>query len=883
MPNTSTVATRSAMAALTHAAGDSAILTEAGREGLFRWSTDNHSDGIYPVANHANTTVNALGQGWYGLQKTGGADSAYNASAISAHGATGAVAMRLRAWNQLSFSNVVAGFNTSPGADDSYQMTLSVGLSGSSYFIGSGATTFASGAHDWSRYDILLYRDATNHVKVYSCPRAIEIVPNAIEAQLAANCVLIYSYTTTYSGTLYFDSSIYTTGNGAQIQFIDVGAGGDGLAGADIAQGVCVPPASDTSGASGAWLRIIEGAVKAAWFGAAGDGVTNDTAALASAAAYLRRVGGGTLEFEPRTYVIGGQTSGTSPQWSLEPATILYFTYCHRKVTIRGNGCTLLCAPALKYGQFNPTTGASSTGSPTDPAYRASPFQGAIFAELNAGDIEIDGVTVDGNLANLTIGGSWGDTGIQIPFDAFRLYDNTGALLVRNCKAYRLGLDGLDIRRNLERKGDAAQPTLIEDYKADGCGRQGASFVGARMLTVVNSQFLNTGRNGYVASNPQSGIDVEPDNGGYADEILFLNCIAAFNAGSGMGVGSGRDSRILWKGGRLLGTENYALWIEKPDVRFEDALIAGDVMCAWQDNLARGFLEEGDAPGFVRCTFTDDTDYSYLQGDGTPKPFYSNEIQLNAGRTWFQRCRFDYRRTYRLPNIYAVGERTVFEDCDLHCDVGGSQTGSYAAIWLGLNRFSGIGLSFMPYFNLKDVGGVVRWGVGGSKTYDWPSIPNGSNATTTVSVPRARVGDGYIYEARMLEDGMNNAGLAFTAAVTATDVVTVTATNSSGAAVDLASGTLIVEVQGGRPYFQGAKTYDWSSIGAGSVSTTTLDVPGARVGDKRVYRASMSAGWGGLIASCEPTADDTVTVTAFNPTGSAVDLASGTLSVAGVA
>jgi hypothetical protein len=61
-----------------------------------------------------------------------------------------------------------------------------------------------------------------------------------------------------------------------------------------------------------------------------------------------------------------------------------------------------------------------------------------------------------------------------------------------------------------------------------------------------------------------------------------------------------------------------------------------------------------------------------------------------------------------------------------------------------------------------------------------------------------------------------------------------------------------------------------------------VDVPGARAGDRRAYAATLSGGWGGLIASCEATADDTVTVTAFNPTGAAINPPSGTLRVTGV-
>lgn len=50
--------------------------------------------------------------------------------------------------------------------------------------------------------------------------------------------------------------------------------------GADPAQAIYVAPASATSGISGAWVRRYQGAASAKWFGAVGDGTTNDATAL---------------------------------------------------------------------------------------------------------------------------------------------------------------------------------------------------------------------------------------------------------------------------------------------------------------------------------------------------------------------------------------------------------------------------------------------------------------------------------------------------------------------------------------------------------------------------------------------------------------------------
>ena len=52
---------------------------------------------------------------------------------------------------------------------------------------------------------------------------------------------------------------------------------------ADPAQALHIAPSSDPSGASGAWVRRFEGPMQARWFGAKGDGVADDTAALQAA------------------------------------------------------------------------------------------------------------------------------------------------------------------------------------------------------------------------------------------------------------------------------------------------------------------------------------------------------------------------------------------------------------------------------------------------------------------------------------------------------------------------------------------------------------------------------------------------------------------------
>ncbi|TDN82967.1 hypothetical protein [Stakelama pacifica] len=53
---------------------------------------------------------------------------------------------------------------------------------------------------------------------------------------------------------------------------------------ADPDQGICIAPSSDTTGASGAWVRVFDGEINAKWFGAVGTGaITNEDIAINAA------------------------------------------------------------------------------------------------------------------------------------------------------------------------------------------------------------------------------------------------------------------------------------------------------------------------------------------------------------------------------------------------------------------------------------------------------------------------------------------------------------------------------------------------------------------------------------------------------------------------
>ena len=72
---------------------------------------------------------------------------------------------------------------------------------------------------------------------------------------------------------------------------------------ADSEKAIWVAPTGDTSGASGAWQRVYNGhTYHPRWFGAKGDAITNDTAALIKAFAYLDH--GDTMDLENLEYSV---------------------------------------------------------------------------------------------------------------------------------------------------------------------------------------------------------------------------------------------------------------------------------------------------------------------------------------------------------------------------------------------------------------------------------------------------------------------------------------------------------------------------------------------------------------------------------------------------
>jgi len=255
------------------------------------------------------------------------------------------------------------------------------------------------------------------------------------------------------------------------------------LAGAGAARGAatrpgfaCAPPAG-----TGRTVQVRDPA-----FGARGDGIADDTAAIQKAIDAVAGTGG-TVAIPAGTYLINAVARNGHG-------------------LALGSDMTLLMAP-----------GAVLKAIPN-----AAP-EHIILLVSQARNVNVLGGTLEGDReAHLGRDGEWG-MGLQI--------SNSRQVVVEAVTARECWGDGFYVTNT---NSDITLCRVVADHNR----RQGLSIVGGDGILVRDSTFTNT-----AGTPPECGIDIEPNPGQTVANLLVTDCLVAGNKGGGIAGGPAYKSR----------------------------------------------------------------------------------------------------------------------------------------------------------------------------------------------------------------------------------------------------------------------------------------------------------------------------------------------------
>lgn len=387
----------------------------------------------------------------------------------------------------------------------------------------------------------------------------------------------------------------------------------------------------------GRWKRLVTGgSINVKWFGAKGDGVYNDTDAIAKAAKIIEDNDGGTLIFPGGTYLVGGQLSG-QPGIYLAPKPIVSIANCKGNVTITAEGCKIKFVSGLKFGTFDPATGA--------PYFPPLPFHissyradiGSFIDLENNSSVSVSGFTIDGNIQQQIIGGAWGDAGYQCRHIGVRCLGNV-SVEISDVVAENFGLDGIYLAQNTGFSETSNHTSsILDDVTCQYAGRNGLSIVGGTHITVRSSKFNHTGNGIIPASAPGAGVDIEPEEQ-YVGEVVFNNCEFINNQRVGL-LALAHAANIKVENCLFWAINGLAAECHSDRLHFADCTIYGSVSLSPYTEIKEvsKFLK------FTRCHF-EDRKHPVYGGNQSGKPMLTNNgCVIDA-------CTFKYTNSNMIAN-----------------------------------------------------------------------------------------------------------------------------------------------------------------------------------------------------------------------------------------
>ncbi len=408
------------------------------------------------------------------------------------------------------------------------------------------------------------------------------------------------------------------------------------------------------------------------FFGAKGNGKTNDHKAFQKAAAYFNQRGGnGKLIISKGTYIIGKQTftGGQQNKPAYSGENVLQLTNIKNFVIEGGNGTILKYMNGMRMGTFSYKTGEAydhGNATFTDITYAAIP--GICILIENSYNIKIFNIKLDGNSQNIIPGGVYGEKGWQLPHYGIFIM-NSKNIFIDRINAHHFGLDGIAVS-NI--KTDIPDKIKITNSTFEYNTRQGFSWVGGNDLYVKKCKFNHTGK-GKFRTSPGAGLDIEAESGPIRNGV-FEDCEFIDNMGLGMGADSGDSGDCTFNNCTFWGTSYYSVWITKPNFNFNHCNIYG---CA-----APGYSspDKKNATKFFDCHFEDKP----YKGQAAYSVYL---VESNDAKyTSFTKCAFvsNYKKLCWFSSNYPKEERYQFVQCTFTIKNTNLPDGDFVGITRGM-------------------------------------------------------------------------------------------------------------------------------------------------------------------------------------------------------
>lgn len=319
---------------------------------------------------------------------------------------------------------------------------------------------------------------------------------------------------------------------------------------------------------------------------------------------------GGRVVFSPGDYVIGHQTpagaTGKGYSYFAEP--------CFEVEGLTGPlilefvGAKFKWASGLRFGSFDPVTGGPINSTTPYYVLDSTAGIGVAFQVTDSDTVSVFGsVEIDGNDAQMVIGGEWGDKGRQLGHTGFRFLRNKRVMNNGSIYVHHHLLDGFYCGSLQTTDGYTDLSGVVSVYNA----RQGMSLTGGNNITVSNS-VLGFTCDGAIANAPGFGVDIETEIAPIYG-ITFNSCF--FPVGKGGGVTSDNfDVRECTFNDCIFeSSEGLLLYMRMKGVTFNRCHFYGNIFPLASGGSSHQF---GGKPTFIDCTF------SNLQRNGSKAGYW---------------------------------------------------------------------------------------------------------------------------------------------------------------------------------------------------------------------------------------------------------------------